>query len=268
MCVLFLHGNGFCKEVFSRQFESSHLSHLHLVSVDMPGHGQSSDAADPTDTYSYAGFAKDMIQFLEERNITQCVVAGWSLGGQVALEMIDRSPIVKGVCAFGAPPAPNGPLGLIRSMKFCKTLLLAGKTSFSKADAEHFDKMSFGEFSENAYEEQILRTDPEMRPNLSKSLLRASGTSQLERFENSTIPVCLIHGAQEPLIRTAYMEALSSPMLYGGKTAIIEDAGHAPFVQTQKEFDLLLNCFCDWAQTHETSGSVDFGNGVRMTRAA
>ena len=254
LCVLFVHGNGFSKEVFKQQFASEKLGNLRKIAVDLPGHGNSSNAVNPAETYSYSGFADEMIGFLEEMKISECVVAGWSLGGQVALEMIDQSPIVKGVCAFGAPPAPNGPLGLIRSMKFCRTLLLAGKAKFSDQEAKYFEKMSFGEFSNEEYQEQLLRADPEMRPNLSQSVMKPAGISQLERFKASTIPVCLIHGAKEPLIRGSYMKGLSSPMLFGEKTAIIDDAGHAPFVQTQSEFDNLLSGFCDWVQSEEFSG--------------
>ncbi|MEM7067694.1 MAG: alpha/beta hydrolase, partial [Pseudomonadota bacterium] len=248
-CIVFLHGNGFSKEVFSQQFSSTYLAHMRLISLDLPGHGRSSNANNPKKTYSYAGFANEIIDFLELKRIKRCVVAGWSLGGQIALEMVDRSPLVRGVFAFGAPPAPSGPLGLMRSMKFCRSLLLAGKSQFSEAEAEYFEKMAFGDHAKGKYKDQLLRTDPEMRPHLSRSLLLPSGISQYERFTNSSTPICLAHGLGEPLIRTQYMEGLTSPALFGGNTAFLENAGHAPFVQTPDEFDLLLRFFSEWVQT-------------------
>ncbi|MEM9278451.1 MAG: alpha/beta hydrolase [Pseudomonadota bacterium] len=257
--VIFLHGNGFSKEVFKRQFASPHLKHLRLIALDMPGHGKSSDAIDPQHSYTFSGFADEVLDFINHKKIEKCVVAGWSLGGQVALELIDSSPCIEGVFAFGAPPAPAGSLGLMRSMKLSRSLLLAGKSKFSEADAHHFEKMSFGELADGSFIKDMLRTDPEMRPTLSKSLLRPKGISQQERFSNSSTPVCLLHGAKDPLVKTAYMQSLSSPMLFGGKTAILEDAGHAPFMETQTEFDLLLSFFCKWVLTSNINDVVKAG---------
>ncbi|MEM9332363.1 MAG: alpha/beta hydrolase [Pseudomonadota bacterium] len=243
--ILFLHGNSFSKEVFSGQLSSEHLSERRLLALDMPGHGHSSRAIEPKTTYTYAGFAAEVLNFLELKEIKRCVVAGWSLGGQVALELINRSPRVAGVFAFGAPPAPNGPIGLIRSMRFCRMLLLAGKPQFSKEDAIYFEKAAFGSHANGEFIDTLLNTDPEMRPTLSRSLLMPKGMSQRERFEYSSIPVCLLHGRDDILVRTPYMETLRAPMMAGGEVLMLDRVGHAPFLESKDTFDQLLDHFCD-----------------------
>ena len=247
--ILFLHGNGFSKEVFVAQFGSQTLAAHRLVALDLPGHGCSKNAEDPKATYSYAGFARKVAAFITELGMERCIVAGWSLGGQIALEMLDTAPAVEGVMAFGAAPAPNGPLGILQSMHVSKVLLLAGKGVFTREDAEYFEKACFGDSTTYQFVPALLRTDPCMRPNLSKSLLYASGISQKRRIECSQTPVCLLHGRGEPLIRTNFMRQVSCAALYGGTTKILKDAGHAPFVQAQSEFERVLKQFADDVET-------------------
>ena len=62
--IVFLHGNGFCKEVFNFQFESNRLSQNRLLAIDLPGHGASPDFDDPFAVYNYAGMAKHVIKTL------------------------------------------------------------------------------------------------------------------------------------------------------------------------------------------------------------
>ena len=50
--VLMLHGNSSCKEVFAGQLEGELGNRFHLVAMDLPGHGASSDAIDPQRSYS------------------------------------------------------------------------------------------------------------------------------------------------------------------------------------------------------------------------
>ncbi|MEO0329092.1 MAG: alpha/beta hydrolase [Pseudomonadota bacterium] len=243
--ILFLHGSGFCKEVFEKQFSSLEFDSYRLLAIDFPGHGASSNAKDPAKTYCYAGLAESVLNILEQEEISDCLVAGWSLGGQVALELIDQSPRISGVVAFGAPPAPNGPLGLVRSMKFSKVLLLAGKGQFSDAEAKYFEESCLSGLGEGRFKEALLRSHSEARPNISKNLLYATGQSQLQKLENSKTPVCLMHGEHEPLVRTSFMSGLKADCLYNGETMILENTAHAPFYEAPEVFNGKLKAFCD-----------------------
>lgn len=253
--IVFLHGSGFRKEVFHSQFESPRLRGHHLLAFDLPGHGGSDDALNPEETYSYAGLADVTLKFIERCEIERCVVAGWSLGGQAALELLDASPRVAGVFAFGAPPAPNGALGLIRSMRFCRLLLLAGKDRFTRNDAEYFEAACLSGMESGEYVSALLRTDPRMRPSISRSILYPSGMSQIQRVQESKTPVCLVHGRQEGLVRTSYMQSLRANALHTGRTIIMDDAGHAPFLESPGSFDRLLLDFCQSVENGIVNGA-------------
>ena len=258
MPVILLHGSGFSKEVFLRQFASQQMKGHRLIAVDLPGHGSSPDANNPKLTYSYSGLARAVLKQIISLKIERCIVVGWSLGGQVALEMLDNVAEVAGVMAFGAPPATGGPLGLLRAMIFSKDLLLAGKAKHSLADAVRFEKAALGENATGQFVDVIMRTDPKMRPLLSRSILLNTGCNQRDLVENSSVPVCLLQGEHDPFVRTKYMQSVTGHTLYGGETVVFESTGHAPFLEKQKEFDLLLSKFAE---------AVEFGKASALPYA-
>ncbi|MGI9352420.1 MAG: alpha/beta fold hydrolase [Rhizobiaceae bacterium] len=242
--VLFLHGNGFSKEVFQNQFKAPELQAYNLIALDLPGQGASGHARNPKDTYSYVGFASEILNFLKLRGVKPAVIVGWSLGGHVALELTEETSSVAGVFAFGAPPTSNGALGLVRGMRFCRMLMLAGKSRFTDEEAVYFESAALGEFANGEFVKALQNADPEMRINLSRNLLLSKGVSQYNRLLRAKVPVCLLHGNQDPLVRTPYMESLHAPMLAGGRVITFDNAGHAPFLESEFRFNELLSNFC------------------------
>ena len=248
--ILFLHGSGFCKEVFLKQFAGTRLADRHLLALDLPGHGQSADAEDPDRTYSYAGLAESVAGFINRLKLDQCIVVGWSLGGHVAYDLLKMVPGVAGLMAFGAPPTVAGPLGVIRSLHISRTLLLISKATFTAADAERFERVCFGEHSKGEFVEALMRTDARMRPSLSRSVMRGFGPGQKEEVEKSHKPICLLHGGQDPIVSAGYMQSIRGLGLYHGRTIVLPGSGHAPFFDSPTEFDELLNGFV---------GAVEYG---------
>src|SRR5579859_8038528 len=101
--LLMIHGNSSCRGVFRHQLEAS-FGDRRLVSFDLPGHGDSSDAPDPTRTYTRPGLAEATLELLERLGLPEVVVLGWSLGGHVGMEMLPRFPGIRGLMIVGSPP--------------------------------------------------------------------------------------------------------------------------------------------------------------------
>lgn len=64
---------------------------LHVVTLDLLGHGRSDRPADPL-AYSVPAFAEQVVSLLDHLEIEQAVVGGVSLGANVALELAARRP--------------------------------------------------------------------------------------------------------------------------------------------------------------------------------
>src|SRR3984893_13416810 len=102
--VLLIHGNSSCRGVFRNQLQGRLAENHRLIAFDLPGHGQSSNAPDPTRSYTRPGFADAAVELLEKLGVTEAIVIGWSLGGHIGIEMVPRFPGMRGVSIIVRPP--------------------------------------------------------------------------------------------------------------------------------------------------------------------
>src|SRR5215207_3801797 len=64
---------------------------LHVVTLDLLGHGRSDRPADPL-VYSTTAFAEQVVALLDHLGAEKAVVGGLSLGANVSLEVADQAP--------------------------------------------------------------------------------------------------------------------------------------------------------------------------------
>src|SRR6187551_752582 len=64
---------------------------LHVVTLDLLGHGRSDRPADPL-VYSMTAFAEQVVALLDHLGADQAVIGGTSLGANVSLEVADIAP--------------------------------------------------------------------------------------------------------------------------------------------------------------------------------
>lgn len=96
--ILLIHGFCETKELWS-DFEKT-LSQTHrVITVDLPGFGESERLIEENTTIEDLGTS--VIELLYDLDIKETVIIGHSLGGYVALAMIEEKPaICKGLCMF------------------------------------------------------------------------------------------------------------------------------------------------------------------------
>ena len=241
-CLLLLHGSSFSKEIFYPLMQQPCLAEIRRVAIDLPGHGNSDDASDPARTYTVPGFAAVVREVVAELCLEGCVILGWSLGGEIAMEFLGGEPIVSGVALVSAPPVPAGILGKLRGYTLTGALL-ARKPRFSPAQALRFERQCIDASSDGRFVEALRRTDPHMRPELAKAAFIISGKVQRDAVQSTDLPVWIVAGEADPLLRIAYVRQLRARSIYGGAPWIVPDAGHAPFLDRVDEFAGRLSDF-------------------------
>lgn len=88
--LVLLHGYMMSKEVF-RSISSLLSETLRVISIDLPGHGQTGVFA-PVHTMDLMA---DVVRIvLEECDVDKCVIAGHSMGGYVALDFAERYEVL------------------------------------------------------------------------------------------------------------------------------------------------------------------------------
>lgn len=237
--VLLLHGNSTCKEVFRAQIEGEVGRTNRLIAMDLPGHGESGNAHSAA-TYSLPGYADTVAAVLDDMRIDDVILLGWSLGGHIALELLQRRAGIKGVILAGAPPFGRGLTGMLRAFHLNPALLLATRARLDEDEIGQLARICFGGSADPHLTAMIARTDPKARRTLFRSLIQGRGVNQKAAAEQSPVPLAIINGAREPFARLDYLESLDYRRLWDGCCHIIDDCGHAPFLERPEAFNPLM----------------------------
>src|SRR5665213_1937149 len=256
MPVVLVHGSGASKAVFARQFESPLAQTNRLVAMDLPGHGESGNARDPANDYTIKGFAATVGAVLDRLEIERAVVFGWSLGGHIAIDLMSWHPAVAGLMLTGTPPIQRGPLGLLRGFQLSRATFLVSKPQFTDDEAARFLKACFGDTGTPEFLESIKRADGRARKIVFNGMMRGDGVDQRRAVEHAAVPIAMVNGSKEPLVRLSYVNDLSYGTLWSGHCQVIEGAGHAPFWESPDKFNALLTSFIGDVAAVETLHSA------------
>jgi pimeloyl-ACP methyl ester carboxylesterase len=242
--VVLIHGNSSSSRSFSRQLDGPLGKRFRLVAVDLPGHGQSDDAKNPS-AYSLPGHARAVRAIVKALGLAQARFVGWSLGGHVALEMAPDLPKARGFVIFGTPPfaslesaakgfLPNPAIEFAFQERLDSVEAAAYLATFFRpgfADIPPF------------FLKDILRTDVRARSSLAASAAAGAFRDEVAIVRDLKVPLALLHGADEQLVNGSYFASLAMPTLWRGAAQVIPAAGHTPQWETPEAFDALIEAF-------------------------
>jgi pimeloyl-ACP methyl ester carboxylesterase len=241
--LLLIHGNSSCRHVFARQIRSGLAARCRLIAFDLPGHGRSYDANDPVRTYSLPGLADCTVELLARLGVSDAVVLGWSLGGHIGIEMLSRFPGMKGLILTGAPPIRRG--GFAEGFAVAPADGLAGRRHLSEVEVDSFARIMFGAPVEPFLRDAISRSDGRCRQGLFEASRAGLGVDQRLAVEGSALPIAVINGAADPLIRLDYVESVAYRKLWDRQCHRLGGVGHAAFWHAADTFNALLGRFLD-----------------------
>ena len=245
--VLLIHGNSFSRGVFRNQMYGQVAKNRRLISFDLPGHGQSSNAIDPDRSYTRRGLADATIELLDKLGVAEAIVFGWSLGGHVGIEMIPRLPGMRGLMISGAPPVGRNQMSL--GFSGSPHLGVAGKQELSDAEVDAFVEGIFGESAEAFLRDAVVRADGCFRKKLFQAARAGKGVDQRLIVESSPVPLAVVNGGADRIVNLDYFDTVAYANLWEGCCHRLSGLGHAPFWESPKEFDLVLERFLNDVET-------------------
>jgi len=225
--LLLLHGNSSSKAVFGQLMESPLARAYRLIALDLPGHGDAQDARQPERDYTIPGYAAAALEALDALNARDGAVAGWSLGGHVALEMMAHEPRLAGAFLIAAPPAAPRPEALGVAYPVTAHTSLMFQESLSAQEQAEIVCASFGPRPPAFAPADLARTDGRARRILLESVLRGEGADPAPLLEDAGRPVALVCGALDNMVSTDYIAAARGAGLWRGEAQFLPNAGHA-----------------------------------------
>nr|WP_246410355.1 alpha/beta hydrolase [Granulicella aggregans] len=248
--VVLIHGNSSSRDVFRKQLDNGLFTDYRLIAIDLPGHGRSEDAVNPAETYTLPGLAGAVSEVLENIGVSDPVVLGWSLGGHIAIEMLASFRQMRALLLCGTPPIGKhqGKNNMAEGYNNSPRSLPAPDRRMNESEARSFVYRIWRGTGDDRLIEAAMRTDGRFRRRLLDSSLEGSGVNQRKIVETAQIPIGVINGADDTLIKAEFFKQLLFPNLWERQIHIAQNAGHAPFWEQPKEFNQLLSRFLSFAQ--------------------
>jgi pimeloyl-ACP methyl ester carboxylesterase len=243
--IVLVHGNSASSKAFARQLDGN-LGRAHrVIAFDLPGHGESENAADPASTYTMPGHARVMRHVAEHLDAADAIFVGWSLGGHIVLEAAPDLPRAKGFAIFGTPPFAFPP-AVKQAFLMHPAMACTFAQDLTEKQARGYVAAAFrsGVADLPAFMvDDVLRTDGRARKTLGASITPDGFRDEIEVIASLTRPLAVLHGAEDQLINGDYVKSLAMPTLWRGAVQNIPDAGHVPQWEQADTFNALLDEF-------------------------
>ncbi len=239
--VIFIHGWPLNHEMWEYQFNELPKHKIRCIAYDRRGFGKSDR---PFEGYDYNTFADDLNELINQLNLTQVVLVGFSMGGgeiaryigKYGNDKIEKVVFISSVTPFRLKTTDN-PEGTEKE-KFQETInaLMADRPAFL-AD---FGKRFFGvDLMNQPVSKSILEWNQLLCLNSSSiatiECVRAfSETDFRDDLEKITVPVLIIHGNDDNIVPIKASGDKTAALIPNAKYIVYDDAPHGLFI-TEKE---------------------------------
>ncbi|MEM7299727.1 MAG: alpha/beta fold hydrolase [Pseudomonadota bacterium] len=244
-CLVFIHGNSSCKEVFRHQF-AAFSTEYRVVAFDLPGHGVSTNGH-PEDDYNVDAYADIAAEIVQQLGLGKPIVFGWSLGGYVGLEYVARGEPASGLAICGTSPVSKYPDDMPRGYIPTPHMELAGKRFHSPHEKRMYATHTIGmeKRLEPMVWDAVWRTDGLARQQAFAKLKTVDWPRQTRYLKEGDVPFAMINGPKDPFINHDYCRLFAYGSIWRGEPQNIDGAGHAPFLEDPAIFNAVFKAFVD-----------------------
>lgn len=240
--IIFIHGWCMSSAVWELQ-RTALAGSFRMIAPDLRGHGSS-----PThsDGFHISGCAADIAALIEQLNLSEVILAGWSLGAFIAIETyLLCKGRVAGLVLISATPrfvrSPDFPYGV--SQVEVDGMGKKVHRNMQRALKGFVDRMfAPGEMVAEAVQ-NILSRIPLPHINVTMQALQALAEADLcQHLSEIAIPTLVLNGDCDPICLPQASEFMAA-RIPGARQIHFSGCGHAPFLTQSIVFNVCLDDF-------------------------
>ena len=246
--VVLIHGNSSSSRVFSRQLEGPLGERFRLIAVDLPGHGASDDAEDPSGLFASGPCPSRFARLWMRSGSTRRISSGGASAvmSRSKWRLIFRAP--RGFVIFGTPPlSPRG------SHERCVPAQSGDESHFPEKRRQRRGvqlcrrvlQTRLRRYSAVLSRRCLAHGRAGARAILGRASSRAGARDEGAVVRDLQVPLAVLHGDEEQLVNGRYFGSVAMPTLWRGAVQMIADAGHTPQWETPQVFDALIEAFVE-----------------------
>ncbi|MGM9466774.1 alpha/beta fold hydrolase [Streptomyces murinus] len=235
--LLLLHGHPFDRTMWDPQV-ARFSAERRVIAPDLRGYGTSPVTPG---TVPFARHADDLAELLDFLGVDTCVLAGLSMGGQLAMECYDRfGDRIRGLVladTFATPETPEGKRGR-RAM--ADRLLAEGMRGYADEVLERM-VAPYADAGVKAHVHGMMTATP---PEGAAASLRGRAERPDYRpvLTRVSVPALIVVGADDTYTPVSDAEALGAAVP-DSVVEVVEGAAHLPNLERPEEFNRALHAF-------------------------
>lgn len=239
--LVFVHGWGMNGDVWEDMVRALSPSYRVTI-VDLPGHGRSFEHLKD---YSLPSLAAQLREVMP----ANATLVGWSLGGQVATQLVlDNPDLIKQLVLVASAPqfarSTDWPDGVDPEVldSFAGDLRSDFKNTVKRFIAIQAMGSDNAQQLQRTLRERVFRHGEPQIAALEGGLKTLHEVNLRPRLREIHCPVLLISGEHDTLFHPAAAKQ-TRDMIPQARLSLIKGAGHAPFISHPEEFLTALNTF-------------------------
>ncbi|MFE5510375.1 alpha/beta fold hydrolase [Streptomyces sp. NPDC056529] len=236
--LLLVHGHPFDHTMWRPQLDRFSRTHR-VIAPDLRGYGSTPLATDAK-AVGLDVFAGDLAALLDDLGVEDCVLAGLSMGGQIAMEFHRRHPgRVRGLVLADTFPAAETEEGKDVRNAMADRLLAEGMRGYAD---EVLDLMvaPYNAHAAPHVHRMMCATDPVAAAAALRG--RAERPDYRESLAAATVPALVVVGRDDAYTPVSGAEETHA-LIPGSTLVVVERAAHLPNLERPEEFDAALAAF-------------------------
>lgn len=245
--VILIHGWPLSHRMWENQVQPIVDAGYRCITYDRRGFGSSSR---PWNNYDYTSLAQDLRTLIEQLNLRECVLVGFSMGGGEVvryLSMFGNDRVAKAVLISSIIPivkkTDNNPdgvpedvlQGIMDSLKNNRVTFLAefGKQFYNYSDNK--DKVS----EQQLHYDWLSAASASPRGTIETAKAWAN-TDFRPELENVTVPTLIVHGDADQVVPIKTSSEQSSKKIRDNKYVVIKDGPHGLYLTHKEQLNSVL----------------------------